>query len=74
MLTYFNTEYFLIIIFINSTTNLIRKVFFKTFSFVLGYSQLTVNDVIVSGEHQSFSHTYTCIHSPPASPPIQAAT
>ena len=36
MLAYFNTEYFLIIIFINSTTNLIRKVFYKTFSFVLG--------------------------------------
>ena len=74
MLAYFNTEYFLIIIFINSTTNFIRQVIFKTFSFVLGHSPLTINDVIVSSEHQSFSHTYTCIHSPPASPLIQAVT
>ena len=41
--------------------------FFLIFYFVLGYSRLTNNAVVVSDEQwRAFSHTYyICIHSPP---------
>ena len=45
----------------------------KTFYFVLGYSQLTYCDSF-RRTVKELSHTYACIHSPPKSPPIQAAT
>ena len=47
--------------------------FLKTFYFVLGHGRLTNSAVIVSGE-QGLSHTYTRIHPPPDSCPVQAAT
>ena len=54
--------------------SLLEDLFFfkKKFYFVLEYSQLTNNVVIVSNEQQRDSAIY--IHSPPNSPPIQAAT
>ena len=39
----------------------------KAFYFVLQYSRLTNNVVIVSGKVKGLNHTYTCIHSPPNS-------
>ena len=48
-------------------------IFFQTFYFVLGYTWLTMFwwfRCIAKG----LSHTYTCIHSPPNLPPIQAGT
>ena len=47
---------------------------FKIIYFVLGYSWLTNNIVIVSGEQWRNSHTNTGTSSPPKSPPIQAIT
>ena len=45
----------------------------KTFYFVLRYSQLTACDSF-RWTAKGLSRAYTCIHSPPHSPPIQAAT
>ena len=36
----------------------------KTFNFVLGFSQFNYV-VVVSGNSEVLSYTYTCIHSPP---------
>ena len=47
--------------------------FLKTLYFVLGYHQLTMFDSF-RWTAKGLSHTYTCIHSPPSSPPIQAVT
>ena len=50
------------------TEALQRKILKKLF--LLRYSQLTNNVVIVSDEQsEGLSHTYICIHSPPNSPP-----
>ena len=47
--------------------------FFQTFYFVLRYSWLTMLWYF-QGAAKALSHPYTCIHSPPNSPPIPAAT
>ena len=38
------------------------------------YQEPINNVVVISGKQKGFSHTYTYIHSPSNSPPIQAAT
>ena len=47
----------------------------KWILYYLSYQESPVNNVvIVSDEQRSLSHSYACIHSPPNSPPTQAAT
>ena len=47
-------------------------IFSFNLSFCIGVQ--LIDNVIVSGAQQWLSHMYTCIHSPPNSPSIQAAT
>ena len=49
-----------------------RKNIFKTFRFILEYSQLMFDSFVWTSKR--LSHRHACIHSPPASPPIQTAT
>ena len=54
------------------TTNQREKNIFKTFRFILEYSQLMFDSFVWTSKR--LSHRHACIHSPPASPPIQTAT